>query len=449
MSPEAEAYLQSLERAVASRDDVAARRVLDETQVLQVYNLRTGATSFWDRFVPAMAALLDRDEESVRDSAFHWVGVSLWVEQGGRRFATIGPLLTRAVARDASLLLKFVQDHSKYVEDAPEIANWIEAQRPTVPAEVLEAARLIHTGNASDADTALVALLEGLNAAGVLTRASAARGLGELYVDESDLDPPLHELVQQLKGMEIARPGVAGPFLAAFYHGNLEDLAERGAIDVKAWMFEILEQRLSEEPNMLPVSNGIDFYAHEMFDSPDEIKRLIACGELAIAEEAASDANLELEPLLLAMNDHPNVMTQRKITMHLAMRYGKIAPQAEERGFLRRRQLEGDVEAWLVGFDSDMVMHAAVVQRLEGDLSDTEAHAVLDRLLPESVRGAKTRDFPWDYPQYAHFADTLGYMMRGFEGGASANFIGDNRTRRWAKLVITWHAPVSLWNPSL
>ena len=111
------------------------------------------------------------------------------------------------------------------------------------------------------------------------------------------VSPPLPAMAETMAEIDIARPGVAGPFLAALYF-DLECWHAAGAPDPAQWVLAILERRRAPEPDTLPVSVGIDFLAHELCVTPDHLRRLVTIGRRDIAQEAAADARIDLDAVL-------------------------------------------------------------------------------------------------------------------------------------------------------
>ena len=68
-----------------------------------------------------------------------------------------------------------------------------------------------------------------------------------------------------LTAKELESPGIAGPFFSNWYDFGMQDFAERAGVEVAEWFCTILAHRKHPESDTLPCSNGIDFFAHEIF----------------------------------------------------------------------------------------------------------------------------------------------------------------------------------------
>src|SRR5262249_43692700 len=136
--------------------------------------------------------------------------------------------------------------------------------------------------------------------------------------DSGSLSPALADVIGSITEKELARPGIAGPLLSPYYAAmNLVRFEQDSGLETKAWLLDILRHRKGPEPRLLPCSNGIDFFSHELSDRPEELQPLVLAGALEIAVESAADHGLDIIHILRTTEtDNPAI--QRDIAEFLA-----------------------------------------------------------------------------------------------------------------------------------
>lgn len=265
----------------------------------------------WQKWYMLLLKLIQWKNDQALRTAYHYIVHALRIEYEKKdkhiissRLEMVLPILSKLLKKNPQLLLRFTDD-LYFMEEPNETYNkWIKKlQLKTsnygIPKTYFECVKIIYFYRRMSWEKAKKYLLAALDHKDNLVRAYAARILGEFYYNESSLSKPtLAEVISLIKQKELKQPGIAGPFISNYYHGELDSLEKEAKIDnIYEWIFEILEKRKGSEPNLLPCSNGIDFFAHELFDSPDYLKRLIKIGKIDIVDQSAQCNNIDLKPI--------------------------------------------------------------------------------------------------------------------------------------------------------
>ena len=123
----------------------------------------------------------------------------------------------------------------------------------------------------------------------------------------------------------------------------MADFVERAGVSVEDWFCTILAERRYPEPDTLPCSNGIDFYAHEVFGGrAGYVRRLLEMGHRELALEAATEIDHrveDMEPILVELGDSADAEICRRASWHLSYHYRRLHPAGAARGFVARRAL--------------------------------------------------------------------------------------------------------------
>jgi hypothetical protein len=320
------------------------------------------------------------------------------------------------------------------------------------------AARIAYLDGRDDSEPTSAALLAYLDHDDTMVRAYAARALGRRHCEadsETELVPSLRELVALLTAKEIERPGIAGPFVSNWYDFGLADFASRADVDVEEWFCTILANRRHPEPQTLPCSNGIDFFAHEIFGGREGyVRRLLAMGHEALAVAAATEVDEpidDLEPVLAELADRPDAEVCRRACWHLAALYRHLHATGERRGFVARRALGDDAELFVnlaprpAGDGADA--YSAVAYPCRGDAFDDAAAAdCVEAMLPADVRDELVAyGMPGDggVPGPWVFGRTVNSRYRS---GALVQLHGDVAARRWERIRVM-QGPPGTWRP--
>jgi hypothetical protein len=211
----------------------------------------------------------------------------------------------------------------------------------------------------------------------------------------------------------------------------------------------ILERRSGDEPDTLPCSCSIDFFAHEVFGGrADQIVKLLDLGleGLAIAAATEIDDHVPgLAPVLVTLGHLPDEEACRSASWHLAYHYRELHPAGAARGFVRHHTLEDGVDLFVnLKGESQSPYSATVYAR--ASFSDIEAHEMLDRVLPAKVRGALIAHplSPQRVPGVFVLGQRAYYV---FENGAVVAFRGDVEARRWDRIMVRWKGDRSAFTP--
>ena len=465
-----EPWLSTLEDAVASGDGPQVDGQLEDLWRFAFHEERGERHAQWDRLFGALLRLLGGGHRRLRESALHYALVAMREEYGPpyeghsqgdrvrsveRRTAELLPALEQGV-RDGTFLLLRLTDEMVHVEDLadaspqPQFRAWLERVSDS-PATTL-AATIAYCDGRIDWESDGLSLLGCLDHADDLVRAYAARALGRRA--EADT-PALPRLVAMLTEKEIERPGIAGPFFSNWYSGwGGEDFARDAGVDVEEWICTILARRKGPEPDTLPCSNGIDFFAHEIFGGrPEFVRRLIDLGHHELAVETATEVDERIdgmEPLLVELAGHTDDTIARAAAWHLASHYRTLAPGVEERGFACRR-VAGGTELFVNlarQERGELYAYSAMLYPTAGATFDAEqAAASVDALLPESLRGERVRfGMPGDDQPGLYRLPGRSAGLR-YANGALINLRGDVDAELWDAIQILWHGRPGEWRP--
>jgi hypothetical protein len=275
-------------------------------------------------------------------------------------------------------------------------------------------------------------------------RACAAKMLGEHCGPETA--PSTADLFELIAAKEIVRPGIAGPFWRGPWCGDSD------GPDPLPWMMGILEKRQGDEPDDLPF-NGIDFHLHEFCGGDIRaIERMIELGHKALALEAATELRRVVDgmkEILLRLGEDPDTAFAQPTWYHLALYYRTLHPCAEGSGLVRafpdwhpRSEAFG---LWRAG-EADPF---AVVLYPNGETSafqDAEAWQLIDRVLPEDLRGAVGKSIldPHGEPGPYRLSSA---MLYNFTSGAMLTLEGEPEKRLWSRIEILRRSLQGRWHP--
>ncbi|GAB3036226.1 hypothetical protein [Mycobacterium bourgelatii] len=470
-----EPWLSELEAASAACDDARLAAALDDLWRFPFHEQRARRHDCWDRLFVVLVRGLGSEVARVRDLCDHYARIVMGAEYGPpyddtiqeqrsayveRRTAQLLPALTPLVRSGEKSLLRTIDDQV-HVEDladcAPQrvVEEFIAAVAAGSPLEL--AARIAYLDGRAAWERPGESLVGCLDHADDMVRAYAARALGKRYCDAREvLSPPLPEFASRLTAKEIERPGIAGPFFSNWYGFGMQDFADRAEVQVEDWLCTILAQRKHPEPDTLPCSNGIDFFAHEIFGGrPGYVRRLLDMGHRELAVEAATEIDYEvddMEPILVELGNSAEAEICRRACWHLAYHYRRLHTEGEARGFVARRTLARGVDLF-INFvqppEGQRYAYAATIFAPHGEAFDkATAAALLDTVLPPSLRG--------DLVPFGAPGDGGVPGLYSFDGqsanaryacGALALFRGDAGAQRWTSIRIIWHGTPGAWRP--
>lgn len=471
-----EPWLAELEGACDAGDGGRVRAVLEDLWRFRFHEEREREPERWDRLFALLMRLLGHEDARIRDLAYHYANIAMGLQRGpgwgkqtaedrarqvARRTAELLPALAPLVRSGAMSLLRCT-DHVVEVESLADVEpqeiyrEWI-ASFEDDPALAL-AARIAYLDARGPWESAGESLLGCLDHADDMVRAYAARALGQRYLNEAtELTPPLPEMVAMLTAREIERPGIAGPFFSNWYAFGIEDFERHSGVEVEDWFCTILANRRHSEPDTLPCSNGIDFFAHEVFGGrPGYVRRLLDMGHEELALQAATEVDERIdgmEPLLVELADRDDAEVCRLAAWHLAYNYRCLHPAGERRGFVGKRSLDAAADLFInlsPRPDGGNDAYAAVLYPPPGETFDAAAAAAcLERVLPESMRGEiLPYGIPGDDGKPGLYIHGRSANAR-YRCGALVELRGDVAAQRWERIRILWHGPPGAWRPEV
>lgn len=470
-----EPWLRELEAASAAGDDARVAATLDNLWRFPFHEERARRHDCWDRLFIVLVRGLSSEVAEVCDLCDHYARIVMGAEYGPpyddttqaeraacveRRTAQLLPALTTLVRTGKKSLLGAIDDqvHVEELADcAPQriVEEWIAALAAGSALEL--SARIAYLDGRAAWERPGESLVGCLDHSDDMVRAYAARALGNRYCNsQAQLAPPLPEFVSLLTAKEIERPGVAGPFFSNWYGFGMQDFAERAGVQVEDWLCTILCQRQRPEPETLPCSNGIDFFAHEIFGGrPGYVRRLLDMGHCELALEAATEVDHEIEdmgPILVELGNSAEAEICRRACWHLAYHYRRLHPAGEARGFVVRQALGPGVDLF-INFvqppEGRRYAYAATIYPPPGETFDeATAAATLGTVLPPSLRGDLLPfGVPGDGGEPGLYTfDGHGANAR-YACGALVEFRGDVDTKRWNSIRVIWHGTPGVWRP--
>lgn len=469
-----EPWLSDLEVASAAGDGARVAATLENVRRFPFHEERARGHERWDRLFAVLLGELASPIDSVRDLAYHYAKIVIGAEYGPpyeddaerqrvssaeRRTAQLLPVLTPLVRRGALSLLRVIDDQlhlEGLTHCGPQaiVEEWIAELAGGSPREL--AARIAYLDGRAPWERLGESLLGSLDHADEMVRAYAARGLGQRYCDASaELSPPLRALVTLLTAKEIERPGIAGPFFSNWYGFGMNDFVERAGVSVEDWFCTILAERKHPEPDTLPCSNGIDFFAHEIFGGrAGYVRRLLDMGHRELALEAATEIDDEvedMEPILVELGDSAEAEICRRASWHLAYHYRRLHAAGEARGFVTRRGLAGGAELF-VNFSQPpdgprYAYSATIVPPVSETFDEVTAASALEAVLPRSMRGELLPyGIPGDGGEPGRYIFGRSASAR-HACGALVQFRGDVDARRWDSIRVIWHGTPGAWRP--
>jgi len=471
-----EPWLAELESASDVGDGGRVRALLEDLWRFPFHAERAQEHERWDRLFALLLRLLGHGDARVRDLAYHYARIAMGTQLGpawgehtaedrarlvARRTVELLPALAPLVRGGAMSLLRCTDD-LVHVEGLADLGpqqvyrEWIASFEDD--AALALAARIAYLDGRGPWESAGESLLGCLDHADDMVRAYAARALGQRYLDHDvELAPPLRDVVAMLTAREIERPGVAGPFFSNWYGFGIEDFEQHGGVEVDDWFCTILARRKHVEPNTLPCSNGIDFFAHEVFGGrPGYVRRLLDMGHEELAIQAATEVDERIdsmEPLLVELGDRADAEVCRLAAWQLASHYRLLHPAGERRGFVAERTLAGAAGLFVnlaPRPDGGSHAYSAVLYPRLGETFDAAAAvACLELVLPQSMRGEM---LPYGIPDDG---GKPGLYLHGrsasarYRSGALVEHRGDVAAERWEWIRILWHGPPGAWRPEV
>jgi hypothetical protein len=471
-------WYSDLEQACAADDVERIRSTLDAVR-LHSHRQRNLHHERWEWLFSALVRLMETEDEEIQRRSFHYVMIVAEAEYGppydqhtradhqrnlACRIDALLPALAARVNREPELFLRCVDElvgteTRAQLEPQASVVHWISSME--LPEASRLAARIAYVDARAPWDSIRSFLFATLDHDDVLVRAMAARTIGERYRDGavSGMAPPFREVVERITEKDILRPGVAGPLLSSWYGWPLGSFEACAEVTLDEWICRILAHRKGREPNMLPCSNGIDFFAHEIFGGrADCIRKILDLGHEALAVEAATEVSEridDMEPILMDLGARQDDEACRRASWHLAYHHHRLHPDGAKRGFVRQVSLpSADLFLNLSG-EADRAPYpcaATLYPRDSASFDDAEAQRLLDAILPPSVRGEMVAygmpgdgDAPGALVSFCFHEEVAPIARRGatrrrMEPSALAE-------QRWKRITIIWHGAPEAWSP--
>ncbi|MCB0930826.1 MAG: hypothetical protein KDB71_02865 [Mycobacterium sp.] len=469
-----EPWLTELEEASSAGDNGRLAAAMENLWRFPFYQERGRGHDNWDRLFDVLLRGLGSEVARLRDLSGHYARIVMGTEYGPpvddgsgnqraasvkRRTAQLLPALTSVVRGHTKSLLRIIDDqvHVEGLADCePQtiVEEWIAALVGGQPLEL--AARIAYLDERAPWERTGESLVGCLDHADDMVRAYAARALGSRYCSsEGNTSQSLSEFVTLLTAKELESPGIAGPFFSNWYDFGMQDFAERAGVEVAEWFCTILAHRKHPESDTLPCSNGIDFFAHEIFGGQSGyVRRLLDMGHFELAVDAATEVDHEiedLEPLLIELADSADPEICRRASWHLANHHRRLHPGGEARGFVARRSLTGGADLFINFIrrpDGTRYAYSATIVPPMGEyLDEATAPTLLDTVLPQSMRGELV---PYGVPGDG---GAPGLYIRDHSAsaryacGALVEFRGEVDMRRWMSVRVIWHGTPGAWRP--
>jgi hypothetical protein len=428
--------------------------------------LHTFGPEDWIPWYPKVAELLNTDDAAVRAAAVERLAMAVfWAE---RELPEQAPIATRrqrlvwltgvidAASRNHPDVLQSFLDQLKYKGDdpvfAPELVAWLRNLRELeLPERLLERVEGIAILIGGLEPWGQPFLPQVLDHPSNYVRACAACLLGRSghgwNEDDNRID---NGFLDALTAMELARPGIAGPWLSGtdLMNGGLDKVS----FDVVGWMLDIIERRNGPEPEGLPF-NGIDFYIHEMAaGNAEAVRQIIAADHLDLAVMTATEIASRLDamiPVLCDLSNHQDPRVALPAQIHLAHYHAILHPLADPERIRSLNTLRDDARAFVIRYGQPNRFSEQLVIFPKGDapFTDDEVASLIDQVLPPKLRGELTRH-PLAPSESAPEPYRFGAReIRSYVTGVSLDLIGALDQPGWQRIDISAGRLGAQWDP--
>lgn len=287
-----------------------------------------------------------------------------------------------------ALLLRDMRYHWPDRQAAVVVEAWLKKLAADLPVNVgLDVITGTLLVNKEPSRTTMQSALSLLDDPSDYLRACAAKTLSG--ADEELTGFSEKALFDLIKAKDIARPGVAGPFWSE-WHFDCHD----APVEPMAWMMEILEKRIGDEPDM-PFS-GIDFYLHEVCDySPENVQHMLDLGHVGLALETATEMHGPVNgmaPILKKLGDSDNKEIAGRAHVWLASYYAHVHQAASRQQIVRltdfKSHLSEVCDVIAIRYGDTSVRCEGVVVYLTDSISSEAAWDLLMQAEPKTKQGA-------------------------------------------------------------
>lgn len=305
---------------------------------------------------------------------------------------------------------------------------------PALSNEALLAASIVFGGYGATWQEAGIQLLAALDHPDIDVRACAAYQIGQLCNDDKP-GAQIEEISHLIQEKEIQRPGVAGPFWAAYPWNGPQNWE---------WLVETLCLSPQPEPHLDYFSINLMFEAHEHFSRDTKtIERFINAGRFDVAAMTATEEEKlisGMEPLLQRIGNEGETEDARLASWHLAYYYHVLHERGAALGFVECVPVTEVINLFLLHSEpgSDRSPYATVLcgSKPNDCLSQADAKYWTDRIFPDAVRGpAKPEAYlgersQWYQRGYVQVAPCSGEEQIGL-GDADSVTIGYRSDTPW------------------
>lgn len=467
-----------LERTYVAKDWRKIQRLLTDLWQIEFHKHRGKCASSWEKLFQTLLALTQSEDEGITDSAYHYLFIVLQLEYGppyedrdqGReqrrihykqRIEQCLPTLRINIQKKPPIIFRLMDNivHTEQLCDAgplPGIIQWLEDLKKNgdLSSDAFQIVEMAYVFSRMPWDEAKQKLFPLLDHPVNLVRAYAARTLGEFYSSGGDhLNPSLKEIISDITSKEIERPGIAGPLLNAYYDFEVDLFEKQSGLKIEDWFLEILSKRKAPEPDTLPCSNGIDFFAHELFGGrSDYIRKLLDLGYKELALDAATEVNERIDdllPLLIELGNDEDPEICRRACRHLAHYYQYLHSHGEKMGFIKKillgKEAELYVNYYLFENEKKYPYSGILYPNGKSFFRDEEAWKYINKIMPSDIRDeqiphpASVQRKPEPY--------ILGNGVSYAYARAIVSLKGDATQKQWRQIEFIWRGTRGAWSP--
>jgi len=460
---------EGLQGALAASDGAAVVALLKENPRLsQVPNGYDGEWStYTDLLVRLAEARLPGTTHYIQNavSNLNWLGAHSDFETRQRRTVKLLAAADQFISDNETALITHIDNIRGGCVPYLAVLAWLEKIgrreiHPHVPRDMAAAVKLAYLATPRpnpkppflDWDAAWPILTAKLHGEHGYVRSYAARLLGEWYRESQDLvyneldledrvpmQPGLKIMLDHVTTLEVASPGIAGPFLTAFSVCDAFEGWKKAGVDPVEWVLYLIENRRGYEPQDYSHSLSINFHAHEMLVSEEHLIRLVRAGCIEIAAESAKDSGTDFRVVLNQMQDESTPIT-REIAAYMLCEYGELPLDlAGKSGVCHREASDGIERIFVVPIEKNLdASHWLFIRPESKDclVGDAAAWAVIDAIVPVNGRGAIKNKMRFEKPLRTWLE---------FENGIYVNFFGPGEQDGWLRVSLASNIPFEFW----
>jgi hypothetical protein len=472
--------IEQLQSALNAGDGAAVITHLKTNPAL--WEVPRGHDTEWDEYADLLVRLAQAKLPGTLHLVQHAVGNVHWMARSAPEIKRLrGIRLLNAadqfVADDESKLMRFIDSIEDSQPPCPDTLAWLDRIlrrqiHPHVQREMAEGVRLAYlaTPRAHPQppfmtwEASWPVLTTKLYEEHGYVRTYAARLLGDWYRKARSFDddcackgneecgceaprrgalkPSFKQMLEHITALELASPGVAGPFLNAFAaYDDFEDWTEAG-VDPAEWVLHLIENRRGYDPQEQSNFLSLNFLAHEMLVSEAHLIRLVRAGYIGIAAESACDSDTDFLAILNKMRNNPAPIA-RDIFEFTLSEYGWVRQDLAEQPGVCRFETNNGIECIFLepAEPYSDEPHRLVIRATSADeaLDDAAIWRAIDNIAPANGRGAMT-----DKRRHRKSPKT----MITFENGVSVILHGLGGDAGWMRASLISNIPFHFWRAS-